>query len=93
MVRRREPVQFNVGGGFFGRNRKPTRPLSRADGITAFRNDAIMPVICPTGQVAFRACRLPAAGGRLLCMGLFSIFWQRGALAPLHNWPLLFAVP
>ena len=72
-----------------------TRPLLRADGITGFRNDAIMPVICPTGQVAF-----PAAGGRLLCMGLFSIFWQRApskgeghhaAIGSLHNLSLLFA--
>ena len=32
-----------------------------------------MPLICPTCQVAFSN-----AGGRLLlCMGLFSIFWER----------------
>ena len=34
-------------------------PLSRADGITAFWDDAIMRVICPTGQVAFSGCRRP----------------------------------
>ncbi|WP_159012467.1 hypothetical protein [Bradyrhizobium sp. S69] len=94
IARGSERVQFNVGGRIFGGNRKRTRPLWQADGITDFRNDATMRVICPTGQVAF-----PAAGGRLLCMGLFSIFWRRAlwkgeghhtAIGSLHNLSLLF---
>ena len=41
--------------------------------VTAFRNNGTMPLICPTCQVA-----LSNAGSRqLLCMGLFSIFWER----------------
>jgi hypothetical protein len=40
---------------------------------TGFRNNRKMPLICPTSQVA-----LSNAGRRLLlCMGLFSIFWER----------------
>src|SRR6266702_4690804 len=41
--------------------------------LTGFRNNERMPLICPTCQIA-----LWNVGGRLLlCMGLFSIFWER----------------
>jgi hypothetical protein len=81
-------VQFWVR--IFGRNRKATRPLLQADGVTVFRNDANMLVICPTGQVAF-----PAAGRRrpvTLHGVVFDILAAR-TFGSLHNLPLLFAAP
>ena len=42
-----------------------------------FRNNGIVPVSCPTCQVAWS----DAGHRHLLCMGLFSIFWQRASRA------------
>src|SRR4051812_2294318 len=41
-----------------------------------WRDDGIMQVICPTCQMSSPGSRSPATA-RLLCMGLFSIFWVR----------------
>jgi hypothetical protein len=38
------------------------------------RDDAILPLICPTCQFTF-AGPIEASVAGLLCMGLFSIFW------------------
>ena len=40
-----------------------------------WRNAGILPVICSTSQNVFAETRRPATA-RLLCMGLFSIFWS-----------------
>jgi len=39
-----------------------------------FRDGGLLPVICPTCQNVFAGSLMPATA-RLLCMGLFSIFW------------------
>ena len=49
------------------------------------RDDPIVPVICPTCQTVFAGSRMPATA-RLLCMGLFSIFWVREPRWPC-GWP------
>jgi hypothetical protein len=47
-----------------------------ADEFCKSRDEAIVPLICPTGQnvVAGRAESIDAGDTMLLCMGLFSIF-------------------
>jgi len=40
-----------------------------------WRNDERMPLICPTCQSVFEEESGHAVGSRLLCMGLFSMFW------------------
>ena len=58
----------------------PQMPLSRrATSICRLRDDAIVPVICPTCQNVFAGRSKPPAPARYLCMGLFSIFWSGGA--------------
>jgi len=48
----------------------------------AMRDHGIVPLICPTCQTVFEGeASLPAAN-RLLCMGLFSIFWLGGERGP-----------
>ena len=49
------------------------------------RDDQILQVICRTCQNVFAGSRVPASA-RLLCMGLFSIFWVREPLRPC-GWP------
>src|SRR5438034_3413169 len=49
------------------------------------RDDGILQVICPTCQNVFAGSRMPATA-RLLCMGLFSIFWLREPRRPC-GWP------
>ena len=54
----------------------PTSPLlGKARGVYKLRDDASVPLICPTCQNVF-AGSLKAI--ILLCMGLFSIFWLGG---------------
>ena len=57
----------------------PKRPLlARAMAFYKLRDDGIVPVICPTCQNVFARslkASMPATA-MLLCMGLFSIFYQ-----------------
>jgi len=66
---------ISMVGEDLSRNRNDAPAIAGRRAFTGLRNDEGMPLICPTSQVAFSD-----GGGRsLLCMGLFSIFWE---LAP-----------
>jgi hypothetical protein len=82
IVRCGGPVQFKLGVRIFSRKSQTDAPtIVEATVFTAFRNNGRMPLICPTCQVAFSN-----AGERLLlCMGLFSIFWEGMPEAQLPN--------
>jgi hypothetical protein len=60
-----------VGEGL-RRNRTDAPAIAGRRAFTRLRDDAGMPLICPTCQVAFS----DGGGRRLLCMGLFSIFCE-----------------
>jgi hypothetical protein len=45
------------------------------------RNDAIVPLICPTCQNVFAGKESMPATTMLLCMGLFSMFWLEARAA------------
>ena len=51
-----------------------------------FRDHAILQMICPTCQVNFVESEVVAAA-RLLCMGLFSIFWFGARARRARAWP------
>ena len=65
-----------VGKDFCLRSRRRVRCWA-GPGAFKLRDDVIVPLICPTCQNVFRkvAPSTHAGGHRLLCMGLFSIFW------------------
>ena len=74
IVRRGDPLQFQFWANNFQRRPRRTRPpLPGRRARAAFRIQRNMPLICPTCQMASSH----ASGRLLLCMGLFSIFWQR----------------
>ena len=67
------------------RTAKPCGPgaptlLPTSFAFSRSRDGGMMQVICPTCQVDFVESEVVVAA-RLLCMGLFSMFWVRGALA------------
>jgi hypothetical protein len=62
-----------------------TRRLDAARAHESSRDDGMLQVICPTCQNVLAGSRMPAAA-RLLCMGLFSIFWVRAPRRPC-GWP------
>jgi hypothetical protein len=59
---------------FYGLDRGPEG--GSATEFCKLRDDAIVPVICPTCQMFFagHSKNTPAGDAMLLCMGLFSIF-------------------
>jgi len=74
------------GGGLIRRVIPAPRRWCRLSfAFRGFRNDGILPVICPTSQIVVvesrrRATAKPTA--KLLCMGLFSRFGVRGPRRP-----------
>jgi hypothetical protein len=65
------PADRNSNGEQSSRTaRRPAGSLA----FYQFRDREILPVICPTCQIVFASSLVPATA-RLLCMGLFSIFW------------------
>jgi hypothetical protein len=70
---------------------RPARPGGPGDAgakcvcVLQMRDDGRLQVICPTCQNVFAESHMPAAA-KLLCMGLFSIFWVREPRRPC-GWP------
>jgi len=66
----------------------PDLPVGLSERRFGFSEDGKMPVICPTSQIIFARSRRPSTVKfpcRLLCMGLFSIFWVRGPTNPARR--------
>ena len=74
IVRRGEPVQFQLWVRIFGPQSQPTRPaIAERRAFTGLWDDEGMPLICPTCQLAIRA----AAAACYFAWGCFRYFWER----------------